>query len=131
MSEKNVPEFKRACEERLSALSVTMLRSYGRSLQLKCPTKLRKDLLIKEIVGVLCGEIIPQRNKKGAPAKNSYVDEKLIKTISELKKEYLLEGVETESKTLCSNDVTLQLTINPSSLTEKQKQLLNEFLNSL
>lgn len=131
MSEKNVPEFKRACEEQLSAVSITMLRSYGRSLQLKAPTKLRKDLLIKEIIGVLCGEIVPQRNKKGAPAKNSYVAEKLIEKISELKKEYLLEDVKAEGKASPSNDVSLQLSINPSTLNENQKRLLNNFLNSL
>ncbi len=131
MNEKNILGFKKACEAYLSTVSLVALRSYGRSLQLKAPTKLRKDMLIKEIIGVLCGEIIPQRNKKGAPAKNSYVDEKLIETISEFKKEYLLENVEKESKTPHSNDVALQLFINPSSLTEQQKQLLNDFLNSL
>ena len=135
MEEKNVPEFKRACKEVLLPRDITMLRAYGRFLQLKCPTKLRKDVLIKEIIEVLYGESKPQRNKKGKPPKNSYVDPSLIEEINELKKEYLLEDVETPSKTEKESplltETLLQLSINPSSLNEKQKQLLNDFLNSL
>ena len=135
MGEKNITEFKRACKALLSSRDISMLRAYGRFLQLQYPTKLRKDLLIKEIIEVLCGEMKPQRNKKGKPPKNSYIDPSLIEEINGLKKEYLLEDVETVSKTekgaTLLTETLLQLSINPSALSEKQKQLLNDFLNSL
>ena len=130
MEKKKVFAFKQACEAYLSTLSLTLLRSYGRSLQLKAPTKTGKSALIKEIIEVLCGEEKPQRNKRGAPIKNNYVDPALIEKVNELKERYL-EHKTKKSEPVLSNDVSLQMFINPAALDENQKRLLNDFLNSL
>lgn len=122
----------------LQTLSLEPLRSYGRSLWLEAPTKLRKGVLITEILKVLCEERFPKRNKKGAPVKNQHIDEQIIKTLSRLKDRYFFEeekpigqGRSSEEGVKLSSSVVLHLTVTPELLNEQQKFLLNAFLNSL
>ena len=81
MDKDNVSIFKLACERYLNTLGLGNLRSYGRFLQLKEPTKRNKAELIQEIIGVLCGEIIAKRTKRGAPIKNTYVEPQILQTV--------------------------------------------------
>ena len=124
-------QFKMDCEKYLSSISLEYLRSYGRSLQLKDPTKKKKTELITEIIMVLCGEYIPQRNNKGAPIKNDYIAPKIVEDIEAIKRKYLFEELENKKEEVKNPKVSLQFTIEPAFLNEKQKQLLNDFLNSL
>ena len=127
MEEKKA-QFRKDCERYLSSMSLECLRSYGRSLQLRDPTKKKKAELIKEIVMVLCGELTPQRNNKGAPIKNDYISPQILSDIEKIKQKYFPTSIEEEPENL---SVVLQLKINPALLNEKQRQLLNEFLDSL
>ena len=131
MEGNNVLQFKQACEQYLSTVSLGALRSYGRTLQLKAPTKYTKSWLVQEIIKVLCGESKPQRDKKGAPIKSDYIDPKIIEKINALRKEYNYDIKTDEQALELQGNVSLQLSINPSALTKEQKQLLNNFLNSL
>ena len=139
MDKDNVSIFKLACERYLNTLGLGNLRSYGRFLQLKEPTKRNKAELIQEIIGVLCGEIIAKRTKRGAPIKNTYVEPQILQTVQALQKKYGLDVEKNEEENVKRSDndekgdceVILHLEIKPSALTVAQKQLLNEFLNSL
>jgi hypothetical protein len=43
---------------------------------------MNKELLVEEIISVLCGEVLPSaRSKKGAPVKNEYVDPEIPQKI--------------------------------------------------
>lgn len=131
----NAELFKMKCTSYLHTQSINALRAYGRQLQLRSPTKMRKGELIEEIVKVLCGESAQQRGKKGAPIKNDYVQPKLLEEITCLQREYLgvekeeaeEEGEEAEEET----GVSLQFAIKPAMLSEEQKRYLTDFLNSL
>ena len=59
--------FKELCQSSLKSFGVSDLRCFGRYLQLERPTDMKKDLLIDEILAVLCGEIQPTRTNRGAP----------------------------------------------------------------
>ena len=146
MSEKRTAEFKIACENYFLTLSLNALRAYGRALKLQNPTEKKKIDLIKELVGVLCGEIVPRRKTTGAPAKNDYVEPKIFQAVAQLKKQYLGEiapeeeaepndehaaAPAAEEKESANKPVSLHFDISPASLTVKQKRLLNDFLNSL
>lgn len=89
MEEINVAEFKLACREELKKWSITTLRTYGRNIGMRCPTKLTKVELIEQIIGVLCGEIVQVQTKQGAPVKNHYIDEKSVERIELIKWKYL------------------------------------------
>ena len=91
MEETNVAEFKLACKEELKKWGITALRTYGRNIGMRCPTKLKKVELIKQIIGVLCGEIVQVQTKQGAPVKNDYIDEKNVEKIERIKRKYLKE----------------------------------------
>lgn len=141
--EKNVELFKLACEEYLVTEGVSALRAYGRAIELKEPTKMKKQELVKEIVGVLCGEIVTtQRTNRGAPVKNDYIEPRMAKEIARLKQLYLGEEAEEEEISVLSTaiesekeencpSVVLKFEVRVSSLTERQKQLMNDFLSSL
>lgn len=133
MDEKEKMGFKKECEMYLSTASLDSLRAYGRFLQLKDPTKKKKAELIQELVMTLCGEMTPRRSNKGAPIKNDYVEPKILDEIDRLKRKYHAEGNEETEEVVEHTDsnVLLQLVIQPSCLNKKQKQLLNNFLNSL
>ena len=89
MEETNVAEFKLACREELKKWGITALRTYGRNIGMRCPTKLKKEELIKQIIGVLCGEIVQVQTKQGAPVKDHYIDEKSVERIELIKRKYL------------------------------------------
>ena len=91
MEETNVAEFKLACGEELKKWGVAALRTYGRNIGMRCPTKLTKVELIEQIIGVLCGEIVQVQTKQGAPVKNHYIDEKSVERIELIKRKYLKE----------------------------------------
>lgn len=89
--EKNVEQFKLACENCLLKSSVSVLRIYGRKLGVQAPCKKNKGELVKDIIGVLCGEIAPNRTKRGAPIKNDTMPLQLLTAIDQLKNLYLNE----------------------------------------
>ena len=154
MDKRNVLAFKLACQTYFNGVGLDALRTYGRFLQLKEPTKRKKAELIQEIIAVLCGEIIAQRTKRGAPVKNVYVEPQILQTVQALRKQYGLncgieeEKTEKQEEPACEAEkdkavkqedggedmdcnVSLCLTIRPSALTAVQKKRLNDFLNSL
>ncbi|MBE7101408.1 MAG: hypothetical protein E7364_07390 [Clostridiales bacterium] len=129
--------FKKKCEQYLFRQSIMDLRAYGRYLNLLAPTTLKKEALIKEIIQAICGEIVPQRGKRGAPIKNSYVEPQIIEEVEKLKKEYGFDETEeiifdkiSKIKEKDSNFV-LQINFSIENLSLDQKRSLNSFLNSL
>ena len=138
MDEGMMEAFKKDCKLYLSTLGVNVLRAYGRFLQLQAPTKSDKKTLIEDIVLVLCGELAPQRNKRGAPIKHDYVEPSVIAEMERLQSLYFGEGVKHEKQeqrekqeSAEEEGVVLQFTIQPAKLNKKQKQRLNDFLDSL
>ncbi len=143
MEGKDVSGFKLACTKYLITLDLGSLRIYGRELQIRKPTTMKKAELIEEIIKVLCGEVIPRRNNRGAPVKTAYIDKDILKTVARLQKEFLKGereacGEQTERKALVLADSLqensvepLQFTIRFSCLNEEQRKLLYAFLNSL
>lgn len=121
MNGQNTTEFKNACEKYLNSIGLAALRAYGRSINLKEPTKKNKPDLIAEIVAVLCGELIPQRTKRGAPVKNDYVDPQLLTDIKELQRRYL-------PNTPSEQEEIVELI---SGLSPDQKRCLLKFLKTL
>lgn len=93
MQETNVLEFKYACTGVLNGWGMNALRAYGRFIGVRSPTKLKKSELIEQLIGVLCGEIVQKKTKRGAPVKNDFVAQENIDEINALKKKYL--GTET------------------------------------
>ena len=74
MDNNALNEFKTACKEYLQMVSLNDLRIYGRTLNMKDPTKLKKPELLQAIVDILSGEAKPEgRNNRGAPIKNKTV----------------------------------------------------------
>ncbi|MBQ8394907.1 MAG: hypothetical protein IJX49_04975 [Clostridia bacterium] len=139
MEERRVKEFKVACREYFSTVSLNFLRSYGRYLQLHNPTAINKKALIEEIVRVLCGESFPKRKSVGAPVKDDHVEMRILEKVAELKREYLGEEEipfsaplqkEEEGKKENETPCCVQLVFNISDLTDEQKRLLNVFLAS-
>ena len=129
--------FKEKCEQYLFRQSIMDLRGYGRYLNLLAPTTLKKEALIKEIIQAICGEIVPQRSKRGAPIKNSYVEPQIIEEVEKLKKEYGFDETEEiffdKISKIKEKDFNFVLQINFSieNLSLDQKRSLNSFLNSL
>lgn len=124
--------FKAECFPYLLQFNIRELRSYGRYLQLRKPTCLKKVELINEIINVLCGEQEGGRLLRGAPPKhNAFPAE--IPTIIETLKEKYKEEIEIEQNQKEGEDKlpSLQFCIVIDRLNKKQKQLLNDFLNSL
>lgn len=132
-------EFKNACREYLYGLGLDSLRAYGRWLQMKAPTKLKKGELIEEILRLLCGEITSQRNLRGAPIKSRDVDQNTVEEIEKLKFAYGMYSSSAsadieKSKNAneqISSPIMIRFTVCPSLLNERQRRLLNELLSSL
>lgn len=101
---ENINAFKNSCADCLLKAGLNDLRGYGRSIGMRAATKLKKADLIKEIVGVLCGEIVPSPTKRGAPVKSCYVDPRLIEEIERLKREYLCANHYEEMKQVAESD---------------------------
>ena len=80
--------FKSACVKCFGKVSLHELRVYGRSIGMRAATKLAKDDLIKEIAGILCGEISPCPTTRGAPAKSYCADPIFVQVVESLKKTY-------------------------------------------
>ncbi len=94
-SDKN--EFRFAVKEYLNSLYIGSLRSYGRLVGVKNPTKKKKGDLLNDILCVLLGEKAPESpSNLGAPVKNDFVDPKIIQKIEELKKTYLPDNATEE-----------------------------------
>lgn len=142
---ENKSLFKKVCADYLNALSLGDLRVYGRYLQITRPTKTCKAELINEIISVLCGEIKPMRNKRGAPVKEIGVRQDVIKDIAKFCECYGVSGVAVScsavekpkeavamkeiEKPLTPISSTLNLTIRIELLNERQKELLTELLS--
>ncbi len=133
MGEKDVDAFKRECRAYLSKFNLNILRSYGRMLQLRTPTKMRKQELITGIIGILCGEYSEQRNgKKGAPVKGECVTQEFLDDIDALQRIYFNgEAREIVEVPPPADPFTMQYTVELSQLSAKQKKLLMAFLKSL
>ena len=115
MEETNVAEFKLACGEELKKWSVDALRTYGRNIGMRCPTKLTKVELIKQIIGVLCGEIVQVQTKQGAPVKNHYIDEKSVERIELIKRKYLKEEEPLVAEPIVINENEISPKEKPST----------------
>ena len=148
MKEKDVSGFKLACKNYLITLDLNSLRTYGRALQIRTPTMMRKADLIEEIIKVLCGENSPQRNNRGAPVKSAYLDESIFETVERIQKKYFEKETDGETATNAVEEQEtippvrvepvsesrlepLQFTVRFSLLNEEQKNLFLAFLNSL
>ena len=129
---KNPTTLKEEYRMYLQTLSLDDLRCYGRFLQLQSPTKLRKKELIETIILVLCGELTPKRNRRGAPIKNNHCDPKIHDTLKQISNGTLpaLNKNQNEEFTY-PKSVNLSITINPATLTEEQKKKLSAFILSL
>lgn len=132
MGEKDVNGFKRECRAYLSKVNLNILRSYGRMLQLRTPTKMLKRDLIEGIIGVLCGEYKEERNgRKGAPVKGECVTQEFLDDLHALQRIYL-DGEEQEVvETPPPEPLTMQCTVQFSQLNSEQKELFMAFLKSL
>ena len=143
MENKNVEEFRLACKEYFSSLSVSALRAYGVFLCLRKPSTLNKTELIAELIAVLCGEITPQRVLRGAPLKNKYLDPSIVESVESLKKHFL-EGEEEEPVLQQQGEepslppqpqpippAIVKIELNMESLSQEQKELLGALLKAL
>ena len=128
MSGINVEAFKRECMAYLAKVNINILRSYGRILQLRTPTKMKKRELVEGITCILCGEYSEERNgKRGAPIKGECVTKEFLDDIDALVGLYLY-GDEPQ---VVEDPLKMQFTVELTQLTDEQKQLLVAFLNSL
>ena len=133
-NEKQLEIFQKLCTEYLITCSLGDLRCYGRSLNLPAPTKLKKQLLIDEIIHSICTGKISTRSKRGAPIKNTIFSPEIPSTIEALKEQYFGESYTPPpitSTNSATENVKLQFTVSVDQLTNKQKQLLYQFLDSL
>jgi len=80
--------------EFLNKLSIGDLRVLGRQIGVPKSTTLSKGALLTAVVEVLTGERQPvPRSKKGAPAKQDYIDPAIMKRIETIRKNYESAGV--------------------------------------
>ena len=129
-------EFKDACARYLFSLSIADLRVYGRQLGLPAPTKLKKTQLVEDIVAVLCEEKVVERTKRGAPIKNKHCEQEIPLQIGQIKSHIFEEqGANTSNEDVKVQEeqrggFPLQISVNIEKLSEKQRQLLQAFLDS-
>lgn len=154
---QRIAEFKIKCTVYFQEKSLKDLRAYGRYVGLQRPTALSKKDLIDTIVKTLCGETLPARNSKGAPVKSYHLDPSIFTDIDALKREYGIEHdlrsftdhpVATETAAtpttataqstkkatpqfLENEALSVQIVLNFSNLSKKQKEKLSEFFHSL
>ena len=157
MSEQRIEDFKQTLRERLSFWHLNALGAYGRYLQLRAPTKLKKKDLIEAIVETICGERMESRNNRGAPVKAAYLDPKLVLEIENLIEKFsfvetfcvtsaepnaaepapdqdTVQESEQDSEPNAEEEdpaVQVNISVNLEKLTKKQKKLLTDFLNSV
>ena len=90
MNEQAVFAMKTEYEQFLSGLGIGVLRSLGRELGVANSTERKKADLIQEIIGVETGEITPiERNNRGAPVKDKYIDPAILERLQEIRYRYL------------------------------------------
>lgn len=129
--------FKELCSHYLGGLSLIDLRNYGRFLNLPAPTNRKKAELVCEIISVLCGEQQPVRSKRGAPIKNNCFHKDIISSIEEIKAKCFnrvanFSGrIEGREEKIEGSAVVLHFSIVIEKLNGRQRQLLQDFLNSL
>ncbi len=156
---ERVERFKTESSTFLQTISVKELQAYGRMLQLREPTKMRKKELIEDIIKVHCGELLPEeRSKQGAPIRNGLINPLIVEKMREYREKILdakeceleiikepkreiiekkktkikqLPAKEKHAETKKTSPVTLKLEIQPSVLTKEQRKLFNAFINSL
>lgn len=89
MKNFSLTEFEYALKDYLSTLCLNELRVLGRNYGVAEPTKKKKNLLIAELISVLIGQSDPiERNKRGAPVKNDYVDPQIFDKIEQIRFAY-------------------------------------------
>ena len=89
MKNFSLTEFEYALKDYLSTLCLNELRVLGRYYGVAEPTKKKKNLLITELISVLIGQSMPiERNHRGAPVKNDYVDPTIIDKIEQIRFAY-------------------------------------------
>ena len=153
MNTKNIADFKKECTSYLCHKSVEVLRAYGRSIGMQKPTTLNKQDLICAILATICGELPPNRNQKGAPVKNNFLDEHIVDDMERFQEKYGIgtrQNLDTQPPLTapCKQElaalspeivkevqkespVTLHLTVDYSNLTDVQKEKLKEFLDCI
>ena len=88
MKGKSLEKFRGMLKDYLDSLVIKDLRAYGRHIGVSNSTEKKKNKLIDEIIGVLVGEIPPQKpSTRGAPVKNDFVDPKIEEDIARIRKE--------------------------------------------
>ncbi len=131
---KDEKSFQQLCMEYLSTCGLDDLRCYGRTLNLPYPTRLKKQELITEIIRSLNGEQLTQRNNRGAPIKKHYFSPEIPNTIEKIKRQITTQeniACEQSNENIPTETVKLNLSITMDQLTQKQKELLTAFLDSL
>lgn len=124
-------EYKKELRGLLERQGIASLRKYGRDLQMKNTTSFSKAVLIDQIVGILCGEIKPERGKIGAPAKDATREKRIAREVEDLQREFgLIEGNPTPSQAVSAPTASLSFTVALDSLTHLQKRLLIDMINS-
>lgn len=118
----SLTEFRCACVQYLSTISLMSLRSYGRHVGVAAPTEKKKLELIDEIVGILTGELQPvARATKGAPVKDDFVDPKIELKIAQLRREYLTEPEPNPIGMFTSEERESFLVFNDSAFAENEE----------
>ena len=154
MNEKELQECKKALYLQLSYYNIRTLRTYGREIQLKTPTKSSKEELVQNIISVICGEIQPKRSKRGAPIKCEFKHPEIHEQVQLLCKAFghtapplaynsiKTEEPNAESKTEQNSSEIVpieQEIVNPSQqekaefnlrLTPEQKSLLHQLIDT-
>ena len=149
---ENLELFKIKTHVYLQGLTISDLRALGRYVGLQKPTALKKSALIDSIIQTFCGELLPARNTKGAPAKPHYLNPQIFHNIDLIKKECSVEYLQTffsptatipapeyehpinQPKQTASSAKPVppvQIVIQISDLSSNQKEKLNEFLRCL
>lgn len=101
MIEKKEKAFKHACKEYLLSLSLGSLRAYGRDIGVARPAAKKKDVLIEDILAVLCEEMQPiERSKRGAPVRDDRVDPRIVQRVENIRRDYLYRIVNEENVNL-------------------------------
>ena len=87
MKGKSLEKFRVMLKDYLDSLVLKDLRAYGRYVGVSNSTEKKKSKLIDEIIGVLVGDIPPQKpSTRGAPVKNDFVDPKIEEDIARIRK---------------------------------------------
>ncbi len=97
---EQMTKFEYACEIYLATLGINDLRSYGREMGVARPTTKKKQELVRDILDILLGRIMPiEVSKQGAPVKNDRVDARIPARIEALRREYFPNGVIQDAPT--------------------------------